>query len=192
MNSEVLAIQSNETAPVRHYNPAQKDYATILKSASEEEGGLTFLEVEVAPGGGTDPHYHLSYAEHFEVLEGTLTVGVENRTYTLQKGECAVAPINSLHYFRNNTTEPARFLVEIRPGSIGFENSIKVSYGLARDGKTWSDSTPKNFYHLALLLDWGDISLPGLMGKMLPIFRFLAKRAKKKGIDRMLLEKYCG
>jgi quercetin dioxygenase-like cupin family protein len=188
MSSEI--IEKNE-APVRHYNPVQKDYATFLRSASEEEGGPSILEIEVHPGGGTSPHYHLSYAEHFQVIEGTLTVGVENRTYTLKAGECAVAPVNSRHYFRNNTTETVRFIVELHPGSIGFENAVKAAYGLARDGKTWSDSTPKNLYHLAILLDWSDIGMPGPMGKMLPLFRFLARRAKKKGIDRELFEKYC-
>jgi quercetin dioxygenase-like cupin family protein len=191
MSSEVIATDEFIERPVRHYNPVQKDYATFLRSASEPGSGVTLVEVEVHPGGGTSPHYHLSYAEHFHVLSGTLTVGVANRTYTLEAGDAAVAPINTLHYFRNNTTENVTFLVELRPGSVGFENAIKAGYGLARDGKCFSDGTPRNPLHLALLLDWAEIRLDGLLKYFTPLFRMLARRARRKGVERMLMEKYC-
>ncbi len=68
----------------RIYHPIQKDYATFLETSQETGGERTLIEIEVAPGGGTTPHYHLTYAEHFEVLEGSLevTVGEETRTLT--------------------------------------------------------------------------------------------------------------
>ena len=190
MSSEVLTAPATET-PVRHYHPLQKDYATFLKTSAETGGEYTLLEIEVAPGGGNSPHYHLSYAEHFKVLEGTLMVGVGDRTYSLRPGDGAVAPINTLHYFRNITKTPVTFQVELRPGSVGFENAIKAGYGLARDGKVFLDGTPRNPYHLAVLLEWSEIALPGLLGRMMPLFRWLTKRAKKKGIDRELFDRYC-
>lgn len=47
-----------------------KDYATFLKTSAQTGGKHTLIEIEVAPGGGTIPHYHLAYSERFEVLEG--------------------------------------------------------------------------------------------------------------------------
>ena len=190
MSSEVITTQSTE-APVRHYHPIQKDYATFLKSVNDPGSTVTLAEVEVHPGGGTEPHYHLSYAEHFHVISGTLTVGVGNKVYTLQPGDGAVAPINTRHFFRNNTNENVIFHVELRPGSEGFENAVKAGYGLARDGACLKDGTPRNIYHLALLLDWSEIRLDGFMKYLSPLFRVLAKRARRKGIDRELIEKYC-
>jgi mannose-6-phosphate isomerase-like protein (cupin superfamily) len=47
--------------------------------------------MEVGPGDGTLPHYHRSYDEHFEVIEGTLEVLVGEEIRTLNSGEKAVA-----------------------------------------------------------------------------------------------------
>ena len=145
----------------------------------------TLIEVEVAPGGGNDPHYHLTYDEHFEVLEGALEVLVDKDTVTLRPGEKAVATKNTLHRFRNRTDQLARFLVELRPGHSGFEKAVKVAYGLAS-----ANGTPRNLYYTALLMEWSDIRLPGIYTVAEPLFRLLAKRARRKGIDRELEARY--
>ena len=176
----------------RYYHPLQKDYATFLLSSEETGGEYTLVEIEVAPGGGNAPHYHNTYDEHFEVVEGTLEVMVNGTTYTLRPGEKATAPMNALHCFRNPTGETTRFRVTIDPGSPGFEKAIKVAYGLATDGLTFRDGTPRNPYHLALLIDWSESRIRGFLGTLGPIFRVLAKRAKRKGIDRELEQRYCG
>ena len=174
----------------RYYHPIQKDYATFLETSEETGGERTLIGVEVAPGGGNDPHYHLTYDEHFEVLEGALEVLVEKETVTLRPGEKAVAPRNTLHRFRNTTGEPARFLVELRPGHSGFEKAIKAAYGLASDGLASANGTPRSPYYTAVLLEWSDIRLPGIYKVAEPLFRLLARRARRKGIDRELEARY--
>ena len=116
------------------YNPVQKDAATFLETSKETGGERTLIEIEAAPGGGTIPHYHKTYAEHFEVLRGVLEVRVGDDTHTLMPGHKAVAPINTLHHWHNATEEPVVFLVELRPGHSGFEKALTVAYGLAGDG----------------------------------------------------------
>ena len=175
----------------RYYHPVQKDYTTFLETSEETGGDHTLLEIELAPGGGNTPHYHKTYDEHFEVVEGTLEVLVGKETRVLRPGQKAVAPRNTLHRFRNPGEERARFLVELRPGSAGFEKAIKAGYGLARDGRVRADGTPKNLYHLAALLEWSEIRLPGVFTVAEPLLRFLAKRARRKGIDRELEARYC-
>ncbi len=174
----------------RYYHPVQKDYTTFLETSEETGGDHTLLEIELAPGGGNTPHYHKTYDEHFEVVEGTLEVLVGKETRVLRPGQKAVAPRNTLHKFRNPGEERARFLVELRPGSAGFEKAIKAGYGLARDGRVRADGTPKNLYHLAVLLEWSEIRLPGIFTIAEPLLRFLAKRARRKGVDKELEAKY--
>ena len=175
----------------RHYHPTQKDWATFVKTSEETGGEYSLLEIELAPGGGNVPHYHLSYAERFEVLRGTLEVTVGGETRTLHPGAAAVAPKKTRHHFRNRTGEPATFLVELRPGSAGFEKALKAGYGLARDGLVRADGTPRNPHHLAVLMDWGEVRLPGVFTLVEPLFRLLAKRARRTGLDRELEARYC-
>lgn len=175
----------------RIYNPIQKDYATFLETSGETGGERTLIEIEVAPGGGTPPHYHLTYAEHFEVVEGELQVVVGGETRTLTEGEKAVVPRNTLHNFHNATDEPVTFLITFRPGHAGFEKALRVAYGLAADGLSNSKGLPKNLYHTALLFEWGEGRMPGLFALAQPLFRLLARRARRRGIDRELEARYC-
>jgi quercetin dioxygenase-like cupin family protein len=184
-------IENRATATRRYYHPLQKDYATFLKTSEETGGEYTLIDVEVAPGGGNASHYHKTYDEHFEVVKGALEVLVGEETTTLRPGEKAVAKKNVLHRFRNTTEEPTTFLVELRPGHAGFEKALKAGYGLARDGRTLSDGTPSNPYHLAVLLEWSDMRLPGVFTLAEPLLRLVARRARRKGIDEELEARYC-
>ncbi len=175
----------------RIYNPVQKDSVTFLKTSDETGGEYTRIEVEAAPGGGTVPHYHVTYEEQFEVVEGALEVTVGGTTRTLLPGERALAPLNTRHHWRNLTGGPTRFLVELRPASAGFEKALKAGYGLARDGRTNAKGIPKNLYHLAVLLEWSEQRLPGAFTVAEPLFRLLARRARRKGVDRELEARYC-
>lgn len=171
----------------RYYHPEQKDYATFVETSEETGGERTLIEVEVAPGGGTPPHYHNTYEEGFEVLEGELEVHVGGEVSTLHPGEKATVPVKTLHNFHNPTGEPTTFLVELRPASEGFEKALKAGYGLASDGR----NPLYHPYYLAVLLGWGDMRLPGVFTVAEPLLRLLAKRARRKGVDRELEARYC-
>jgi quercetin dioxygenase-like cupin family protein len=145
----------------RYYHPLQKDYATLLETSEETGGDRTLIEIEVAPGGGNAPHFHKTYEEHFEVIEGCLEVLVGGETRIL------------------------------RPGHTGFEKAIKAGYGLAADGLTGPNGAPKNIYHLAVLLGWSEIRMPGVFTLAEPLFRLLARRARRKGIEAELEAGYC-
>ncbi|HEV2124970.1 MAG TPA: cupin domain-containing protein [Chloroflexota bacterium] len=188
---EHQTIESPKTGERCYYNPVQKDWATILETSEETHGERALIEVELAPGGGTTPHYHKTYAEHFEVLQGSLAVTVNGLTRTLGPGEKAAVPKNTLHNFRNPTEEPTTFLVELRPGSSGFERALKVGYGLARDGMTSDKGVPKNLSYMALLMEWSDMRMPGAFAAFEPLLRFIAMCARRKGIDRKLEAAYC-
>jgi mannose-6-phosphate isomerase-like protein (cupin superfamily) len=178
------------TSTRRICNPVQKDAAIFLETAEESGGTRTLLQVELAPGGGNGLHKHMTYAEHFEVLEGDLTVVLDGIEHVLRPGDKATAPAGMMHCFKNPTLETVVFRVELRPGHRGFERTLQAGYGLAADGKVRKDGTPKNLLHLALLVEWSDIQIGGPMRVLQPLFGALAAVARRRGVDRELARTY--
>lgn len=177
-------------SPRKIYNPIQKDYVTFLKTAAETDGEFTLVEVELADGGGVGLHYHKTYSEKFDCLEGTLQVVAGKKLYALNKGESVTAEATINHLFRNRSGKTCRFRVELRPASRGFEQSLQIGYGLAADGLCKPNGFPKNRLALAWLFEISESNLPGWMSVFEIILRRQAKKARAKGIDKQLVEKY--
>ncbi len=176
--------------PRRIYNPIQKDTVTFLKTSDDTGGECTLVEVELAPKGGVGLHYHKTYAEKFDCLEGELKVQAGKKIHVLAPGQTVTAQPNINHRFFNTSPNVCKFRVELRPASKGFEQSLQIGYGLARDGQTNSKGFPKDRLALAWLFDISESNLPGWMSLFEFILRRQAKTARSKGIDRQLLEKY--
>lgn len=172
------------------YNPVQKDYVTFLKTASETNGEYTLVEVELAPKGGVGLHYHKTYSEKFDCLEGELKVKAGSTIHTLNPGQTVTATPNVNHRFYNTSDKACKFRVELRPASRGFEQSLQIGYGLARDGQTNDKGFPNDRLALAWLFDISESNLPGWMSIFEFILRRQAKKARAKGIDKALTEKY--
>jgi quercetin dioxygenase-like cupin family protein len=172
------------------YNPIQKDEVVFLKTAADTDGDCTLVEVTLAAGGGVGLHYHKTYSEKFDCLEGEVQVQLGKKLHSLKPGESATAAPNINHFFRNRSGKPAKFRVELRPASRGFEESLQVGYGLASDGLCKPNGFPKDKLALAWLFDISESNLPGWMSVFEFILRRQAKKARAKGIDRQLTEKY--
>ncbi len=108
----------------------------------------------------------------------------------LSPGQSATALPNVNHRFFNTSNNVAKFRVELRPASQGFERSLQIGYGLARDGEVRPNGFPKNSLVLAWLFDISESNLPGWMSIFEFILRRQAKKARAKGLDKMLVEKY--
>ena len=80
--------------------------------------------------------------------------------------------------------------MELRPASPGFEQSLQVGYGLARDGQTNDKGFPKNRLALAWLFEISESNLPGWMSVFEFILRRQARKAKALGLDKELTGKY--
>jgi quercetin dioxygenase-like cupin family protein len=172
------------------YNPIQKDTVTFLKTAADTNGEYTLVAVELADGGGVGLHYHKTYAEAFACTAGEVQVKLGKALHTLQPGQAATALPNVNHLFRNRSGKPCTFNVELRPASRGFEQSLQIAYGLANDGLCKPNGFPKDKLVLAWLFDISESNLPGWMSIFEFILRAQAKKAREKGIDKQLLEKY--
>ena len=174
----------------RIYNPIQKDTVVFLKTHADTNGECTLVEVELADGGGVGLHYHKTYSEKFDCLDGEVQVQAGKILHKLSPGQSVTAEPNTNHLFRNRSGKPCRFQVEIRPASRGFEQSLQIGYGLASDGLCKPNGFPKDRLALAWLFDISESNLPGWMSMFEFILRAQAKKARKKGIDRELIEKY--
>lgn len=172
------------------YNPIQKDQVIFFKTHADTNGECTLVEVELADGGGVGLHYHKTYSEKFNCLEGEVQVQLGKKIYKLKPAESATAEPNINHLFRNRSGKPCKFLVELRPASRGFEQSLQIGYGLANDGLCKPNGFPKDKLALAWLFDISESNLPGWMSMFEFILRRQAKKAIQKGIDKSLIEKY--
>ena len=174
----------------RIYNPVQKDYVTFLKTGEETKGEYTLVEVELAPKGGVGLHFHKTYSEKFECLEGELKVETGKTIHTLLPSQTATAHPPVPHRFFNTSDKVCKFRCELRPASRGFEQSLQVGYGLARDGQTNANGFPKDRLALAWLFEISESNLPGWMSFFEFILRRQAKKARRLGLDKTLVEKY--
>ncbi len=171
------------------YNPVQKDYVTFLKTSAETNGAFTLIECSVAPGGGVGLHYHKTYEETFEPLEGILSVECNGVTKQYGVGESVTASKMMNHRFFNETEQECRFLCKMTPGQPGLEAALQIGYGLARDGKT-NKGLPKDPQVLAYLIQLSETNLPGWRSVFEWILRWQARSFIKKGGEKGLRETY--
>jgi quercetin dioxygenase-like cupin family protein len=174
----------------RIYNPIQKDYVTFLQTAADTNGEYTLVEVELADGGGVGLHYHKTYSERFECMEGEVEIGLGKKIIRLQPGESATAEPGTNHLFRNRSGQVCRFRVKLNPASRGFEQSLQIGYGLASDGLCKANGFPKDRLALAWLFEISESNLPGWMSIFEFILRRQARKARHKNLDRTLIDTY--
>lgn len=79
---------------------------------------LAAVEVRAAPGWGKSPaHVHARHAEAVYVLDGEVTLQLEERVHVLGPETWAFVPHGIAHAFEVTGDRPARFLVLHAPGS---------------------------------------------------------------------------
>ncbi len=105
----------------------------VIKATSDD----FFLSENVLPPDmpGPPPHTHERMTDMFYVLEGTLTVLVEDEWRELAAGSFVAAPPGVTHTFRNASGAPVRFLNLSTPG--GWERFMRdLSEAVASEGIT--------------------------------------------------------
>ena len=173
-------------------NPVIKDTITFVQTSEESNGRVTELELTLMPNGNNFPHYHKTLTETFKAIEGPLGLKLKgDKIKILQPSETYTVPVNEVHSFFNPGNTEIRFNALLTPGHQGFENSLRILYGLAEDGLTNKRSVPKSLQHIAVIGSISDSHISGFMKILIPLFNFLAKRAKTNGLEKRLIEKYC-
>jgi len=173
-------------------NPIIKDSATFIQTSEESGGKVTEAEITLMPEGGNPLHYHKTYSETFTAIEGDLGVKLgKKKTKILRPGESHTVEPMSLHSFFNPTQKEIKFNVKIKPGHTGFENSLRILYGLAADGLTDKKAIPKSLKHTAIIVCMSDMNVPGLLTLLFPLLKRMSKKAKANGEEQKLIDKYC-
>jgi mannose-6-phosphate isomerase-like protein (cupin superfamily) len=96
------------------------------------------LEVEALynPGGSPPPaHLHPAQAEHFEVLEGSVSTRVGTRERTLEAGDTLDIPAGTVHQMWNPGSDPARVAWRTTPAGRTLE-WFQALDAFQRDGDT--------------------------------------------------------
>ena len=109
----------------------------------------------------------------------------------LKPGESFTVQPMQLHAFFNPTDKEIQFNIKIEPGHEGFENTLRILYGLASDGLTNKKSIPKSLVHTAVLVNMSDMNGPGFLTWIAPILKWISDRAKANGVEQQLIAKYC-
>ncbi|MBX3254865.1 MAG: cupin domain-containing protein [Chitinophagaceae bacterium] len=172
-------------------NPIIKDQVTFIQTAASTNGRITTLQVTLMPGGGTPLHYHRNFSETFVVIEGILTIVLKNNIITLSAGQKITVEKGQSHRFANRSSLPVVFTTIILPGSEGFENALRVLYGLAGDQKTDKKGIPKSLLVLAVISKISDMHPAGagiLLTPLMGTFNFVAGLL---GIHKKLTARYC-
>jgi len=173
-------------------NPIIKDTATFLQTAEESGGKVTDIEITLMPKGENPLHYHKSYSETFTAIDGELGIKLgKKNTRMLKPGESYTVEPMALHSFFNPGDKEIKFNVKMHPGHTGFENSIRIIYGLAGEGLTNNKSIPKSIKHMAIVVCMSDMNVPGVLSYLYPVLKHLAKKAKENGEEQRLIDKYC-
>lgn len=174
-------------------NPVIKDTATFLRTAKETNSTASELEITLEPSGGNILHYHKTYSETFIAMDGELGLRLgKNKTMILKPGERFTVQPMQLHCFFNpSDKKKIAFRILIEPGHEGFENSLRILYGLAADGLTDKKSIPKKLSHTAMILNMSDMNAPGLLTFVFPLLKWIASWPGVKAEEKRLIAQYC-
>ena len=130
---------------------AEKRRITFRKTAAQTDGQLLEMEACYAPEGAYPPeHYHPRQDEHFEVLQGQLSVRLNGREYTFRAGQTIEIPRGTVHSMRNGGATEAVVIWQVRP-ALKTQTFYETLFGLAADGRTDRHGRP-NLLQLAVLM----------------------------------------
>jgi mannose-6-phosphate isomerase-like protein (cupin superfamily) len=168
------------------------EQVTFLETTEETRGAHLYLEVRLPPFGKGPPlHQHDTFEEAFECRSGILSIQQSKSITYLYPGDQLVAYQGQAHTFRNDQEGPLIFRVRLTPAS-GFEDSMRIHYGLMEDGKTNCKGHPTSCYHTALILSLQQTWMSGIPTFLQrSLMAWLVRRGLQKGVYHSF-EKYTG
>jgi quercetin dioxygenase-like cupin family protein len=110
------------------------DRVNFLVTGAQSSGACFIIEGLASPGGGPPPHIHYFEDESFYILEGSITVEADGRTFQASPGDFIHIPRGTVHSFRNEGTVDAKALIVISPaGPAGMQRFFEESFFLVTD-----------------------------------------------------------
>ncbi|MBN9380229.1 MAG: cupin domain-containing protein [Chitinophagaceae bacterium] len=89
----------------------------VLASSEDTKGSFSLFELKEMPGYKTAWHRHNHFDESFYVMEGVLTVKINDKVGTYPPGSYILIPRGTPHGQANFGTVPTRVLLTFRPSA---------------------------------------------------------------------------
>jgi mannose-6-phosphate isomerase-like protein (cupin superfamily) len=112
---------------------------TFVRTAEETSGALLEMIVgyhSATSWNGVPYHMHPNQDEHFEILEGSLTVDIAGTRRVYNAGEVFDVPRGVEHAMRNLGALPAQVRWQVRP-ALQTQQFFETTFGLADQGKLY-------------------------------------------------------
>jgi len=153
---KLIAVKAGEPDELSY------DAGTVrfLASSEDTKGAWSLVELKEMPGYHTNLHRHNHTDEAFYVMEGVLTVRINDTLSDYPAGSYILIPRGTAHAQGNRGKVPARILVTMTPG--GFERSFKDRVDLFKTAKPSDpdfrqkrkENAAKGNYDVEFLADW--------------------------------------
>jgi mannose-6-phosphate isomerase-like protein (cupin superfamily) len=115
-------------------NPITGERAVVRVGTEDSEGRLLVSDLYVKPGGAVaGEHVHPIIEEWFTVKSGRVGFRIDGRESIAELDRRLHVPAGVSHDWWNAGQEEAHVVVEVSPAER-FEEAIRNSFGLARDG----------------------------------------------------------
>lgn len=108
------------------------DIYRFLATGKDTNGTYAMWEAIVPPGGGPPPHVHSREEEAFYILEGEITLQIDDERLVVTAGMFANMAVGTPHSFTNASDRPAKMLITVAPAGLEemfFEFGIPVAAG---------------------------------------------------------------
>lgn len=132
-----------------------------IETSEETNGQYILFEFEIPPKGFVPVrHIHPSQDEHFEILSGSLRLELNGETKEIIAGDKIIIPSGKPHQWWNDSSHTTV------KAKIKFEPALKTEiffeqfFGLANEGKTKNDGSPK-FMQIMAMSNTYDIYISG-------------------------------
>jgi mannose-6-phosphate isomerase-like protein (cupin superfamily) len=125
---------------------------SIVESAADSDGARIEFEITMAPNAqGPPKHFHPRQHESWRVLEGELSVFVDDRWRTLSEGESLSIPPGTVHTLRNRSSGAVR-LRDVHEPALDFQEYIEALDREAAAGTMTDRMTLSTLIHGAMVL----------------------------------------
>lgn len=124
---------------------------TWVETSADTNGKYILFEFDVAPKGYVPVrHIHPSQNEHFEILSGSLRLELNGETKHLSASDKIIVPKGQPHQWWNDSPDTTvKMKIKFEP-ALKTEIFFEQFFGLANDGKTKADGSPKFLQVMAM------------------------------------------
>ena len=123
-------------------NLASGERFTFLKTAADTNGELLQFELVLRPGGRIPiVHRHAAQEGRFSITSGTVRARVRGGWREVMAGESIVIEPSTPHVLRNESSEEARVIGELRP-AMHTEEIFEAMCAFAQAGKVSKAGLP--------------------------------------------------